>query len=133
MRLLHPLFVFVFAVSLILSACAPAVPAANAGDAESDAQVQNDAGALTKIRLPMGYIANIQYAPFYAAIEKGYFKEGWMKKQGLKNKNWKKRWFVLDHEKCQYFENQDKTQKPLGGFYLVCFSSIIFLGICDFF
>lgn len=41
-----------------------------------------------------------------------------MKKQGLKNKNWKKRWFVLDHEKCMYFENQDKTQKPLGGFYL---------------
>jgi NitT/TauT family transport system substrate-binding protein len=31
--------------------------------------------ALTHIRLPMGYIANIQYAPFYAAIEKGYFKD----------------------------------------------------------
>jgi NitT/TauT family transport system substrate-binding protein len=38
-------------------------------------QVKNDAGTLTKIRLPMGYIANIQYAPFYAAIEKGYFKD----------------------------------------------------------
>jgi NitT/TauT family transport system substrate-binding protein len=38
-------------------------------------QAPNDAGALTKIRLPMGYIANIQYAPFYAAIEKGYFKD----------------------------------------------------------
>ena len=38
-------------------------------------QIKNTTAPLTKIRLPMGYIANIQYAPFYAAIEKGYFKD----------------------------------------------------------
>jgi len=36
---------------------------------------QGGNAALTHIRLPIGYIANIQFAPFYTAIEKGYFRD----------------------------------------------------------
>lgn len=38
-------------------------------------QSANEAGSLRKIKLPMGYIPNIQYAPFYVAVDKGYFAE----------------------------------------------------------
>lgn len=44
-------------LSVMLAACASAsTPAAK-----------------TKVRLPMGFIANVQYAPFYMAVDKGYF------------------------------------------------------------
>jgi NitT/TauT family transport system substrate-binding protein len=55
------LILIVLGVALVLSACS------SPGSA-------NGTGALTKIRLPMGYIPNIQFAPFYVAIQKGYFK-----------------------------------------------------------
>jgi NitT/TauT family transport system substrate-binding protein len=49
-------------LGLILSAC-------------TSPQGGNDAGAVRTIKLPMGFIPNIQYAPFYVAVDKGYFAE----------------------------------------------------------
>src|SRR5215213_4638689 len=60
--MLKKVILLMLGLALILSAC-------------SRSQSTNDAGALTKISLPMGYIANIQYAPFYVAVEKGYFRD----------------------------------------------------------
>ncbi len=50
-----------FIIVLLLSACAP--------------QKNATPAALTPIRLPVGYIPNIQFAPLYVAIEKGYFRD----------------------------------------------------------
>jgi NitT/TauT family transport system substrate-binding protein len=44
---------------ILLSACSPAATAA----------------PLQKISLPVGYIPNVQFAPIYVAIEKGWFKD----------------------------------------------------------
>jgi len=58
--MLKKLVLLMLGLALTISACGSPQPAEE---------------ALTKIRLPLGYIANIQFAPLYAAIEKGYFKD----------------------------------------------------------
>lgn len=48
---------------------APTEPAA--GTAPSSSQT----GQMTDLRLPVGFIPNVQFAPLYVAIERGYFQE----------------------------------------------------------
>ena len=50
--------------SILLSACA-----------SRPSSQQRDISELTHIRLPMGYIPNVQYAPFYAAVQQGFYSE----------------------------------------------------------
>ena len=50
-----------FIVVLLLSACSP--------------QQNATPETLIPIRLPVGYIPNVQFAPLYVAIEKGYFRD----------------------------------------------------------
>ena len=54
---------FLLIAALILSLAACAAPPAPA------------AGPLTAVRLPVGYIPNVQFAPLYVAMEKGYYRE----------------------------------------------------------
>ncbi len=58
----------VLVFSLALSACT-----GNSAIGISQGKTTNP--PTTKIRLPVGYIPSVQFAPFYVAIEKGYFLE----------------------------------------------------------
>jgi NitT/TauT family transport system substrate-binding protein len=53
-------FILAMIVMALFAACAPSAPQQT---------------ELIKVKLPMGYIPNVQYAPFYVAAEKGYFRE----------------------------------------------------------
>jgi NitT/TauT family transport system substrate-binding protein len=56
------LVLLTFGLAIGLMACSPR-------------KVGNEAGNPVRVKLPLGYIPNVQFAPLYVAVEKGYFKE----------------------------------------------------------
>jgi NitT/TauT family transport system substrate-binding protein len=59
-------FVFLLALAALLAGCAAPQVTPTA---------QPTAKPLTHLKVPMGYIPNVQYAPFYVAVDRGYFKD----------------------------------------------------------
>ncbi len=59
---------FLILMFLLAACAAQPIPEPTATDTPTEIP-------LTKIRLPMGYIPNVQYAPFYVAVERGYYRD----------------------------------------------------------
>ncbi len=56
-------FVFFLFALLLFGGCQPAVPTPTATP------------QTVKVRFPVGYIPNVQFAPLYVAMEKGYYQQ----------------------------------------------------------
>jgi NitT/TauT family transport system substrate-binding protein len=69
MRRLSRVLSFLIVIAL-LAACSGAP-----GNADSSPPPSSTPAQLVHIRLPMGYIPDIQFAPFYVAVDKGYYKD----------------------------------------------------------
>lgn len=61
--------IVIFTLVVLLAACG------SGGQEEPTPVADGSAQELTSIQLPLGYIPNVQFAPLYVAVEKGYFAE----------------------------------------------------------
>lgn len=64
---------FVLLISLCLSASILLASCGNPGPASSTSG--SNGGSLTSVSIGLGYIPDIQFAPFYIALDKGYYKD----------------------------------------------------------
>jgi NitT/TauT family transport system substrate-binding protein len=67
-RTLMRLFAITSLLALILAACTPVAPSSDGGN-------QADRDSLVPITLGVGYVPNVQFAPLYVGIEKGFFRD----------------------------------------------------------
>ena len=65
--MMKKIFLLTFVFLLALAGCLP--------PSGGTPQATATRAALTQVRLPLGYIPNIQFAPLYVAMEKGYYRE----------------------------------------------------------
>ncbi len=68
-------FGIIFSLALLLSACSPAAAVAPTPAPPSAAGGTPASPELVHVRLPVGYIPDIQFAPLYVAMEKGYYRQ----------------------------------------------------------
>jgi NitT/TauT family transport system substrate-binding protein len=61
--------IFLLFLILLIAACS------NAEKVADTAEVAKTDEPLTYVRLPMGYIPNVQFAPYYVAVEKGFYQD----------------------------------------------------------
>lgn len=66
--MMKKIFLLTFVFLLALAGCLP--PSGGAPQVEA-----TPAALTTQIRLPLGYIPNIQFAPIYVAMDKGYYRD----------------------------------------------------------
>ncbi len=75
--------VVLIAVASTLSACGPPTPVPQGGSNTPGPQsggtatstTEESGGALKKVTIALGYIPDVQFAPFYVALHKGYYRD----------------------------------------------------------